>query len=75
MGVIGELLGVDAEFLDRLHHLSSRVVATDIGPAEAVAANRELVAVLAAVAAARAERASDDIVAHWPSGPPSRVDV
>ncbi|MER5527572.1 cytochrome P450 [Streptomyces sp. NPDC002677] len=61
MGVIGELLGVEAEFLDRLHHLSSQVVATDIGPAEAVAANRDLVAVLAAVAAARAERPGDDL--------------
>ncbi|MEV7320750.1 cytochrome P450 [Streptomyces sp. NPDC093970] len=61
MDVIGELLGVDAEFRDRLHQLSSRVVATDIGPAEAVAANRELVAVLAAVAAARAERPGDDL--------------
>ncbi|MFF5141697.1 cytochrome P450 [Streptomyces sp. NPDC013157] len=61
MGVIGELLGVDAEFRDRLHHLTNQVVATDIGPAEAVAANRELVAVLAAVAAARAERPGDDL--------------
>ncbi|MGW4911936.1 cytochrome P450 family protein [Streptomyces sp. NPDC004270] len=61
MSVIGELLGVDAEFRDRLHHLSSQVVATDIGPDEAVAANRELVAVLAAVAAARTERPGDDL--------------
>ncbi|MGQ4386224.1 cytochrome P450 family protein [Streptomyces sp. SAS_270] len=61
MGVIGELLGVDAEFRDRLHHLSSQVVATDIGPEQAVAANRELVAVLASVAAARAERPGDDL--------------
>ncbi|WP_217553679.1 cytochrome P450 [Streptomyces sp. GbtcB6] len=61
MGVIGELLGVEAEFRDRLHHLSNQVVATDIEPAEAVAANRELAAVLAAVAAARAERPGDDL--------------
>ncbi|MET7699620.1 cytochrome P450 [Streptomyces sp. NPDC005485] len=61
MGVIGELLGVDAEFRDRLHHLSSQVVATDIGPEQAVAANRDLVAVLASVAAARAERPGDDL--------------
>ena len=61
MGVIGELLGVDAEHRDRLHHLSSQVVATDIGPEQAVAANRELVAVLASVAAARAERPGDDL--------------
>ncbi|MCT9008087.1 cytochrome P450 family protein [Streptomyces rhizosphaerihabitans] len=61
MGVIGELLGVDAEYLDRLHHLSNQVVATDIGPEQAVAANRELVAVLSAVAAARAENPGDDL--------------
>jgi cytochrome P450 len=61
MGVIGELLGVEAEYLDRLHHLSSQVVATDIGPEQAVAANRELVAVLSAVAAARAESPGDDL--------------
>ncbi|MET9082860.1 cytochrome P450 [Streptomyces sp. NPDC004237] len=61
MEVICELLGVDAEFRHRLHHLSSQVVTTDIAPAEAVAANRELVAVLAAVAAARAERPGGDL--------------
>ncbi|MEV5846205.1 cytochrome P450 [Streptomyces sp. NPDC051985] len=61
MEVICELLGVDAEFRHRLHHLSSQVVSTDIAPAEAVAANRELVAVLAEVAAARAERPGDDL--------------
>jgi cytochrome P450 len=61
MGVIGELLGVEAEYLDRLHHLSNQVVATDIGPEQAVAANRELVAVLSAVASARAEAPGDDL--------------
>ncbi|GGN48932.1 cytochrome P450 [Streptomyces albiflavescens] len=61
MGVIGELLGVDAEYQDRLHHLSNQVVATDIGPEQAVAANRELVAVLSAVASARAEEPGDDL--------------
>ncbi|MGD1222447.1 cytochrome P450 [Streptomyces krungchingensis] len=61
MGVIGELLGVDAEYRDRLHHLSNQVVATDIGPEQALAANRELVGVLAAVAEARAERPGDDL--------------
>ncbi|MFJ3779228.1 cytochrome P450 [Streptomyces sp. NPDC090075] len=61
MEVICELLGVDGEFRHRLHHLTSQVVSTDIAPAEAVAANRELVAVLAAVAAARAERPGDDL--------------
>ncbi|MCX4850026.1 cytochrome P450 [Streptomyces sp. NBC_00893] len=61
MGVICELLGVAAEHQDRLHHLSGRVVATDTGPEEATAANRELVALLGAVAAARAERPGDDL--------------
>ncbi|MFF2361322.1 cytochrome P450 [Streptomyces sp. NPDC058122] len=61
MSVIGELLGVDAEYRDRLHHLTNQVVATDIGPEQAVAANRELVAVLSAVAAARAENPGDDL--------------
>ncbi|MFC8228382.1 cytochrome P450 [Streptomyces sp. NPDC057287] len=62
MGVICELLGVDAAHHDRLHHLSNRIVATDIGPAEAMAANREMVEVLGAVAAARAEEPGDDLV-------------
>ncbi|MGC2999513.1 cytochrome P450 family protein [Streptomyces sp. G35A] len=61
MGVIGELLGVGPEYRDRLHHLSDQVVSTGIGPEEAVAANRELVAILASVAAARAERPGDDL--------------
>ncbi|MFD9462526.1 cytochrome P450 [Streptomyces sp. NPDC060027] len=61
MSVIGELLGVEAEYLDRLHHLSNQVVATDIGPEQVVAANRELVAVLVAVATARAENPGDDL--------------
>ncbi|MFG3308051.1 cytochrome P450 [Streptomyces wuyuanensis] len=61
MGVICELLGVDAEHQDRLHHLSNQVVATDIGPEEAMAANRELVDVLGAVAAARAKEPGGDL--------------
>ncbi|MCH0562299.1 MULTISPECIES: cytochrome P450 [unclassified Streptomyces] len=61
MGVIGELLGVDAEYRDRLHRLSGQVVATDIDPSEAIAANRELVAVLGEIAAARAESPGDDL--------------
>ncbi|CAM5626487.1 cytochrome P450 family protein [Streptomyces atroolivaceus] len=62
MGVICELLGVDAEHHDRLHHLSNRIVATDIGPAEAVAANREMVEVLSTVAAARTDDPGDDLI-------------
>ncbi|MFJ5774033.1 cytochrome P450 [Streptomyces sp. NPDC093094] len=61
MSVISELLGVEPEFRDRLHHLSSQVVATDITPAQAVAANRELVSVLAAIAAAKAASPGDDL--------------
>ncbi|WP_093652836.1 cytochrome P450 family protein [Streptomyces wuyuanensis] len=61
MGVICELLGVNAEHQDRLHHLSNQVVATDIGPEEAMAANRELVDVLGAVAATRAKEPGGDL--------------
>lgn len=61
MGVICELLGVDEAHHDRLHHLSNQLVATDIGPAEAVAANRETVEILSAVAAARAADPGDDL--------------
>ncbi|MFI7009429.1 cytochrome P450 [Streptomyces sp. NPDC050145] len=61
MGVICELLGVDAEHQDRLHHLSSQIVATDIGPEAVVAANREMVEVLGRVAAARAADPGDDL--------------
>ncbi|WAU81545.1 cytochrome P450 [Streptomyces sp. Qhu-G9] len=61
MGVIGELLGVDAEYCDRLHLLSNQVVATDMGPDRVLAANRELVAVLGEVVAARTGRPGDDL--------------
>lgn len=61
MGVICELLGVDAALHDRLHELSNRIVATDIGPQEAKAANREMVEMLSAVAAARTESPGDDL--------------
>ncbi|MGW0881921.1 cytochrome P450 family protein [Streptomyces sp. NPDC002671] len=61
MGVICELLGVAPEFRDRLHHLSSQVVATDIEPDAAIAANRELVEVLGQIAAAKAAHPGDDL--------------
>ncbi|MFD9503329.1 cytochrome P450 [Streptomyces sp. NPDC060035] len=61
MGVICELLGVDAGHHDRLHHLSNQIVATDIGPAEAMEANREMVEVLGAAVAARMENPGDDL--------------
>ncbi|MEU6624278.1 cytochrome P450 [Streptomyces litmocidini] len=61
LGVICELLGVDPAHQDRLHHLSSLVVATDTEPARAVAANRELVELLGAIAAAKAAAPGDDL--------------
>ncbi|MFB6624130.1 cytochrome P450 [Streptomyces sp. NPDC056374] len=61
LGVICELLGVDAAHQDRLHHLSSLVVATDTTPAQAVAANRELVELLASIAAGKAAAPGDDL--------------
>ncbi|MFG2602371.1 cytochrome P450 [Streptomyces sp. NPDC048514] len=61
MGVIGELLGVETRFRDRLHHLSNQVVATGIEPAEVIAANRELAAVLGEIAAAKAADPADDL--------------
>ncbi|MEU3692668.1 cytochrome P450 family protein [Streptomyces narbonensis] len=61
LGVICELLGVDPAHQDRLHHLSSVVVATDTEPARAVAANRELVELLASIAADKARAPGDDL--------------
>ncbi|AYN42827.1 cytochrome P450 [Streptomyces dangxiongensis] len=61
MGVICELLGVDVRFRARLHDLGGKVVATDTPPAEAVAANRELLAVLEEIAAARTAHPGDDL--------------
>ncbi|MCT4357005.1 cytochrome P450 [Streptomyces sp. Je 1-79] len=61
LGVICELLGVDEEYQDRLHHLSNQVVATDIGPEQAMAANRELLEVLTAIVADRSRRPGDDL--------------
>ncbi|GGZ63063.1 cytochrome P450 family protein [Streptomyces subrutilus] len=53
MNVICELLGVDPEHRGRLHELSHTViVATDTTPAEAMAAARELVALMGTIAAA-----------------------
>ncbi|MFD4815021.1 cytochrome P450, partial [Streptomyces sp. NPDC058418] len=61
MSVISELLGVKKEFRDRLHVLSTLVVSTDIGPEEAMAANREMVAVLGTVAASCKEHPGEDL--------------
>ncbi|WP_345492601.1 cytochrome P450 [Streptomyces roseoviridis] len=61
LGVICELLGVADRHQDRLHDLSSRVVATDTGPEEAVAANRELLELLGTLAADKARDPGDDL--------------
>lgn len=61
MGVICELLGVDVRFRARLHDLGGKVVATGTPPAEAVAAHRELLAVLEEIAAVRAAHPGDDL--------------
>lgn len=61
MGVICELFGVDAKFRDTLHRLSSEVVATNIEPARAVAANQEMASVLAEVVASRVREPGDDL--------------
>ncbi|MET9499141.1 cytochrome P450 [Streptomyces sp. NPDC006552] len=61
MRVICELFGVDEEFRERLHQLSSRIVATGTAPQEALAANKEMVEVLARVAAARAAQPGADL--------------
>ncbi|MFD3662570.1 cytochrome P450 [Streptomyces sp. NPDC058659] len=61
LGVICELLGVDPAHQDRLHHLSSLVVATDTEPARAVAANRELVELLDSIADDKARTPGDDL--------------
>ncbi|WP_328947288.1 cytochrome P450 [Streptomyces sp. NBC_00250] len=61
LGVICELLGVDAAHQDRLHHLSGLIVATDTEPARAVAANREVLALLASIAGEKATAPGDDL--------------
>ncbi|WP_424210920.1 cytochrome P450 family protein [Streptomyces sp. BI20] len=62
MGVICELLGVDPEHRGRLHELSHTViVATDTTPAEAMAAVRELVALMGTIAATRRAAPGEDL--------------
>lgn len=73
LGVICELFGVDPAHQDRLHHLSSLVVATDTEPARAVAANKELAGLLASIVAVKAADPGDDltsalIAAHGEDG-------
>ncbi|WP_406066394.1 cytochrome P450 [Streptomyces sp. NBC_01077] len=61
LGVICELLGVDPVHQDRLHRLSGLIVATDTEPAQAVAANREMVELLASIAGDKATAPGDDL--------------
>ncbi|NGN69062.1 cytochrome P450 [Streptomyces sp. A7024] len=62
MGVLCGLMGIDAEHTDRLHTLSNRIVNTNTTPESAVAANREMVAILAQLAAIRAAAPGDDLI-------------
>ncbi|MEU5030115.1 cytochrome P450 family protein [Streptomyces milbemycinicus] len=61
MGVICRLLGVGPEHQDRLHALSNDIVGTRTAPERALAANREMIAVLGQVAAARLRSPGDDL--------------
>ncbi|WHX21135.1 cytochrome P450 [Streptomyces malaysiensis subsp. malaysiensis] len=61
MSVICRLLGVDDVHQDRLHELSNEIVSTQTAPERVPAANREMVAVLGQVAAARLEDPGDDL--------------
>lgn len=61
MSVVCELLGVEEGHQEHLHALSNRLVSTSITPEEVVAANQEMVATLAKVAAARAADPGDDL--------------
>ncbi|MGW2324927.1 cytochrome P450 family protein [Streptomyces sp. NPDC001700] len=61
MSVISQLLGVDAAHQDRLHELSNEIVSTATAPERVPAANREMVAILGQVAAARMEDPGDDL--------------
>ncbi|WP_419994741.1 cytochrome P450 family protein [Streptomyces boninensis] len=62
MGVLCDLMGIDAEHTDRLHTLSNRIVNTNTTPESAVSANREMVAILAQLAAIRAAAPGDDLI-------------
>lgn len=61
MSVVCELLGVDEGRQDQLHALSNRLVSTSITPKEVLAANQEMLATLAEVAAARVAEPGDDL--------------
>ncbi|BAU81273.1 cytochrome P450 hydroxylase [Streptomyces laurentii] len=59
--VICELLGLAAHHQAPLHRLSQQIVATDITPERALAANRELVALLSAIVADKTATPGDDL--------------
>lgn len=61
MGVICELLGVEAALRDRLHELSNLIVGANGSAAEVLSANREITALLTAVAEARRADPGDDL--------------
>lgn len=61
MGVICELLGVDAAYRDRLHHLTHRMVSTSSAAADAMAAQREIHAILGQVVTDRRRRPGEDL--------------
>jgi len=61
MSVISRLLGVDEAYQDRLHELSNEIVSTRTTPERVPEANREMVAILGQVAAARAKDPGDDL--------------
>jgi cytochrome P450 len=61
MGVICELLGVGAAHRDRLHTLTHRMVSTSSGGADAMAAQREIHAILGRVVRDRRADPGDDL--------------
>ncbi|NJP74436.1 cytochrome P450 [Streptomyces sp. C1-2] len=72
LSVICQLLGVDAEYQDRLHELSNEMVSTETVPERALAAKHEMMAVLSQVVAARLKSPGDDLtsalIASWDVG-------
>jgi cytochrome P450 len=61
MGVISELLGVDTAHRDRLHALTHRMVSTSSAARDAMAAQREIHAILAQVVLDRRAAPGDDL--------------
>ncbi|MFE6049815.1 cytochrome P450 [Kitasatospora sp. NPDC056446] len=61
MQVIGELLGLGLEQQDALHELSDTIVSSSATPAAAIAAQRDLNALLASVVAAKRAEPGDDL--------------